>query len=177
MVEHAVCPCSGALLLVVPSLAAAGSDGVDGTTLKWLLKVALRQRQKEEKEKEEEAKKQVAESLKRKERLMDDASSSSERKKKKKRKKRLLRASPLPRQVSGCRLTSARRLDFSGRRRCLVRPWIHAASVPVPCNCPHFPRRYAWLDSGYMTRQLWRRREALSLANVFTYILTFEFVC
>ena len=32
MVERAVCPCSGAPLLVVPSLAAAGTDGVDGTT-------------------------------------------------------------------------------------------------------------------------------------------------
>ena len=47
VVEHAVCPCSGALLLVVPSLAAAESDGVD-TTLKYLLKLALKEREEEE---------------------------------------------------------------------------------------------------------------------------------
>ena len=47
VVEHAACPCSGAPLLVVPSLAAAESDGVDGTTLKYLLKLALKEQEKE----------------------------------------------------------------------------------------------------------------------------------
>ena len=53
VVEHAACPCSGAPLLMVPSLAAAKADGNDGTTLLWLLKVSLRQRQKEEEDMKE----------------------------------------------------------------------------------------------------------------------------
>ena len=48
VVEHAACPCSGAPLLAVPSLAAAESDGVDGTTVKYLLKLALKEKEKEE---------------------------------------------------------------------------------------------------------------------------------
>ena len=47
VVEHAACPCSGAPLLVVPSLAAAESDCVDGTSLKYLLKLALKEREEE----------------------------------------------------------------------------------------------------------------------------------
>ena len=50
VVEHAACPCSGALLLVVPSLAAAESDGVDGTSVKYFLKLALQKKKEEEKE-------------------------------------------------------------------------------------------------------------------------------
>ena len=47
VVEHAACPCSGAPLLVVPSLAAAESACVDGTSLKYLLKLALKEREEE----------------------------------------------------------------------------------------------------------------------------------
>ena len=43
-------PCSGAPLLVLPSLAAAESDGVDGTSLKYLLKLALKERGAREEE-------------------------------------------------------------------------------------------------------------------------------
>ena len=46
------CPDAGVPLLSVPLL--AGRDGIDDTTVPWLLKVELRKRQKEEKEKKEE---------------------------------------------------------------------------------------------------------------------------
>ena len=62
VVEHAACPCSGAPLLVVPSLAAAESDGVDGTSLKYLLKLALQKKKEEEvRKKREEEQRQVME--------------------------------------------------------------------------------------------------------------------
>ena len=92
VVEHAACPCSGAPLLVVPSLAAAESDGVDGTSLKYLLKVSLRQRQKEEEEEVMEKKKekeQAAETRRRAQALVDHAASLPKRKTKKKRKRKL----------------------------------------------------------------------------------------
>ena len=54
VVEQAACPCSGALLLVVPSLAAAESDGVDGTSLKYFLKLALQKKKEEEEKKRKE---------------------------------------------------------------------------------------------------------------------------
>ena len=61
-VEHAACPCSGAPLLVVPSLAAAESDSVDGTSLKYLLKLALQKKKEEEvRKKREEEQRQVME--------------------------------------------------------------------------------------------------------------------
>ena len=62
VVEHAACPFSGAPLLVVPSLAAAESDGVDGTSLKYLLKLALQKEKEEEvRKKREEEQRQVME--------------------------------------------------------------------------------------------------------------------
>ena len=62
VVEHAACPCSGAPLLVVPSLALAESDGVDGTSLKYLLKLALQKKKEEEvRKKREEEQRQVME--------------------------------------------------------------------------------------------------------------------
>ena len=90
VVEHAACPCSGAPLLVVPSLSAAESDCVDGTSLKYLLKVSLRQRQKEEEAMEEkEEKEQAAETRRRAQALVDHAASLPKRKRKKKRKRKL----------------------------------------------------------------------------------------
>ena len=68
VVEHAACPCSRAPLLVVPSLAAAESDGVDGTSLKYLLKLAL-QLKKEEEEREEEQRQVMEEEKKAKKAL------------------------------------------------------------------------------------------------------------
>ena len=55
-------PVLRAPLLVVPSLAAAESDGVDGTSLKYLLKLALQMKKEEEVRKErEEEQRQVME--------------------------------------------------------------------------------------------------------------------
>ena len=71
VVEHAACPCSGAPLLVVPSLASAESDGVDGTSLKYLLKLALQKKKEEEvrKKREEEQRLVVEEEKKAKKAL------------------------------------------------------------------------------------------------------------
>ena len=115
VVEHAACPCSGAPLLVVPSLAAAESDGVDGTTLKYLLKLALKEQEKEEerlKQKEEEHEKRMlalnrrvrddlpltpAEHAAWKEWACRPLSSAGKRKRKKRRKRKLPRNSSHPR--------------------------------------------------------------------------------
>ena len=117
VVEHAACPCSGAPLLVVPSLAAAESDGVDGTSLKYLLKLALQMKGEEEKEKEEKRKRKEVLARAR-ERVRDGLPLSSaedaawrqwsglpprqekRRKGKKRKKRRLLRTSSRP---SRCR--------------------------------------------------------------------------
>ena len=98
VVEHAACPCSGAPLLVVPSLAAAESDGVDGTSLKYLLKLAL-QKEKEEEKEEKKLKEVMEERMSALNRRVRDGlpltSAEDARRKRKKRKKR-----PLPRTSS-----------------------------------------------------------------------------
>ena len=49
VVEHAVCPCSGAPLLSIPCLG-GGADGVDVTTTRFLLGMALLRKEEEEEE-------------------------------------------------------------------------------------------------------------------------------
>ena len=54
VVEHAACPCSGAPLLAIPCLG-GDADGVDVTTTRFLLGMALlRKEEEEEKERGEE---------------------------------------------------------------------------------------------------------------------------
>ena len=56
VVEHAACPCSGAPLLAIPCLG-GGADGVDVTTTRFLLGMALlRKEEEEEKERQRERK-------------------------------------------------------------------------------------------------------------------------
>ena len=45
---------------MVPTSRRSAADGVDGTTVEWLLKVSLRKKQEEEKKKEEEEKEEKA---------------------------------------------------------------------------------------------------------------------
>ena len=47
VVEHAACPCSGAPLLAIPCLG-GGADGVDVTTTRFLLGMALLRKEEEE---------------------------------------------------------------------------------------------------------------------------------
>ena len=68
VVEHAVCPCSGAPSLVVPTKVSSG-EGIDAATLSFLIQTAVlaqaeldrREREEEVKRKEEEVKKLHAE--------------------------------------------------------------------------------------------------------------------
>ena len=124
VVEHAACPCSGAPLLVVPSLAAAESDGVDGTSLKYLLKLALKENEKEEermRREEEAAARSELISLIRvpqehrtadQERRITDVSrilsAAHKRKRKKKRKKKL------PKSSSSCGRARRRQRQWHG---------------------------------------------------------------
>ena len=77
-------------LLVVPSL--RGADGVDGTTVSFLLAANLKLQKKKEEEEErrrkelEEEDRSVRESLERAQRILDRAASKRKRKKRKKRK-------------------------------------------------------------------------------------------
>ena len=61
VVEHAVCPCSGAPLLAIPCLG-GGADGVDVTTTRLILGMALLRKEEEE---EEVRKREEEEELKR----------------------------------------------------------------------------------------------------------------
>ena len=90
------CPDAGVPLLSVPLF--AGRDGIDDTTVRWLLKLALRQRQKEEVDMEEKKGKEHASELRRRaQALLDHAASLPKRKRKKKRKRKLPRNSSCPR--------------------------------------------------------------------------------
>ena len=116
VVEHAACPCSGASLLVVPSVAAAESDGVDGTSLKYLLKLALQKEKEEEEKKRKEVMEERMSALNRRVRdglpltSAEDAAwrqwsglpprQEKRRKRKKRKKRRLPRSSSRP---SRCR--------------------------------------------------------------------------
>ena len=75
-------------LLVVPAL--RGDDGVDGTTLRFLLKQTLALQKKEEEERRrkelEDEDRSVRESLERAQRFLDRAASKRKRKKRKKKK-------------------------------------------------------------------------------------------
>ena len=118
VVEHAACPCSGTPLLVVPSLAAAESDGVDGTSLKYLLKLALKEKEKEEekmrREEEEAARSELVSLIRvpQEHRTADQVrritaasrilSTAHKRKRKKRRKKRTPKSSSF-RSSSGVR--------------------------------------------------------------------------
>ena len=89
------CPDAGAPLLSVPLL--AGRDGIDDTTVRWLLKLELRARQREEEEEEEKkCKERAAETKRRAQALLDHAASLPKRKRKKRRKRRTPRTSSLP---------------------------------------------------------------------------------
>ena len=107
------------LLLVVASL--AGGDGVDATTVSYLLSVALAKKKEEEEKEKEEKERKLKEVLARaQERVRDGLPLSSaedaawrqwsglpprqEKKKRKKRKKRKLPRSPLPRCRRPCDL-------------------------------------------------------------------------
>ena len=121
VVEHAACPCSGAPLLLVPSLAGAESDGVDGTSLKYLLKLALKEKEKEEermrREEEEAARSELVSLIRvpQEHRTADQVrritaasrilSTTHKRKRKKRRKKKTPKSSSLP-ILFGCAATA-----------------------------------------------------------------------
>ena len=90
------CPDAGVPLLSVPLL--AGRDGIDNTTVRWLLELELRTRQREEEEEEEKKKAQAAETRRRAQALLDHAASLPKRKRKKRRKKKLPRGRARRRQ-------------------------------------------------------------------------------
>ena len=84
------CPDAGVPLLSVPLL--AGGDGIDDTTVRWLLKLELRKRQREEREKEEEKEQEESAELRRRAQApVAHAASLPKRKRKKKRKRKLPR--------------------------------------------------------------------------------------
>ena len=110
-------PDAGVPLLSVPLL--AGRDGIDNTTVRWLLKLELRTRQREEEKEEKKKQEKAAESRRRAQALLDHAASLPKRKRKKRRKRRTPRTSSLP-----------------GRARRRQRQWSACNAVFTGCDAP-----------------------------------------
>ena len=108
-----------------PVLASVFGEDVDASSLAVLLHFSLAAQMQKEKE-DEVPQRPRARSLTTA--LVWPPSGRGARKRKKK-KKRLLRSSPLPRWVSGCRLKRTRRLDSCGTaaRHCSFTQWPHEA--------------------------------------------------
>ena len=109
----------------------AGRDGIDNTTVRWLLKLELRTRQREEEEKEEEKKEKAAETRRRAQALLDHAASLPKRKRKKRRKKKLPRGRARRRQRQ--RPLSGALIVDSGRGMCRA-GFSSSRCVPFGCR-------------------------------------------
>ena len=122
------CPDAGVPLLSVPLL--AGRDGIDNTTVRWLLKLELRTRQREEEEKKKK-KEKAAETRRRAQALLDHAASLPKRKRKKRRKKKLPRGRARRRQRQ--RPLSGALIVDSGRGMCRA-GFSSSRCVPFGCR-------------------------------------------